>query len=461
MASNNSWHIKRPAVPRFAIALVFRLALILVIMFLFVSFQGDETLFFNKLILALIFTALVAELIHSVNRTNRELTQLLNAIRYSDYTVTFDKKSLGRSFSDLDESLTQLVYAIRDAKIEKEGQFQFLQKLVNQMSIGVIAVHNDEIELINPIAQTLLNAKGVKNWKLLQEMNPVFGNEIASFGDSGRKLMDLKMDGMTRLMTIELSTISILEKTHRIITIQDINSEMEQKEIEAWHKLINILTHEIMNSITPVSSLTETMQDLLKRKDGQPKKSADINDDTVNDLLFSLSTVHRRSESLQHFVSSYRKITRVPRPVKSDVSIEELFMNIKDLMQPQLGARKIELTVNTEPQLNINADQTLVEQVVINLIMNSMHALEDTPIKKIELKGYRSGNQSVIEVTDTGKGIPSKELREIFIPFFTTRENGSGIGLSLSKQIMSSHGGTIRVTSEEGNGAAFYLYFPA
>lgn len=460
MASGKQ-HSRKPVLPRFTIFLIVRIALLIGNVLLFISLDNDGTLFFTKLILGLIFIAQLVELVFAVNHTNRELARLLNAVHYSDYTVSFDRQALGWSFRDLHESLTGVMHTLRDAKIEKEGQYQFLQKLVNQMSVGVIALDNNEIELINPTAQSLLDAKGIVNWKLLQQRNPEFTAAVDDIGASGRKLVELTREGVARSMTVESGTITILGKEHRIITIQDINSEIEQKEIEAWHKLINILTHEIMNSITPVSSLTETMQDMLRDKAGNPKTSAMITDETISDLLFSLSTIQRRSEALQHFVGNYRKVTRVPRAKKATVDVKALLSSVGQLMHTQLEKQHVKLSIDCKPDDVISADQALVEQVLINLVTNSIYALEQTATRYISLKGYSSGSQYVVEVADNGKGIPEKELRQIFIPFFTTREDGSGIGLSLSKQIMSSHGGTIRVQSQEGKGASFFLYFPS
>ncbi len=459
--ASSSHVINRPGLPKFVAWLLLRASLMVVTAAALGTMLGDSTLFFNQVILTLVFAGQIAEFIHFINKTNRELSRLLNAIQYSDFTISFDRSTMGGSFTDLAQSLTGVALKLRDVKIEKEGQYQFLQKMVDQMEIGVMVLRNEQVMLINPSAQELLGAKGITNWNLLEEKNRVFTQQVKDLGQSGRKLMEFSVDGVTRMMIVKVGTITILDNDHRIVTIQDINSEIEQKEIEAWHKLINILTHEIMNSITPISSLTETMQTILRHRDGQPKKAQELTTENVNDLLFSLSTIHRRSEALQQFVENYRKITRVPRPEKKDLSAFALFASVERLMHVPLTQSRITVTLESNIDTTIKADATLVEQVLINLVTNSIHAMEDASNKEIKFRTFVAGSQTVIEVEDNGKGIPEKEIKQIFIPFFTTRENGSGIGLSLSRQIMSSHGGTIRVRSEVNKGTVFSLFFPA
>jgi nitrogen fixation/metabolism regulation signal transduction histidine kinase len=451
---------KAPTIPRFTIFLVVRLILIIANVLFFATIFQDKGLFFNKLMLFLLFCGQVAELIYAINYTNRELAKLFSAVRYSDFTILFDRKSMGRSFGDLGDSLTEVMHAFRQVKIEKEAQYQFLQRLVNQMNVGVIALHNDEIELINSAALKVLNVNNLRSWKLIKAASPEIVTAIEDLGDGGRKMIEVQQPSATRTLALEVSTMSILGESHKLITFQDINSEVEQKEIEAWHKLIRILTHEIMNSITPVSSLTETMQSMLTAKDGKQKEIEAINEETISDIRFSLQTVQKRSEALMNFVENYRKITRVPKPSLADVEVGAVVISIKVLMKKELTRRNIELSAQFEPGMVVRMDQTLVEQVLINLITNSMHALESRQEKKIAINAYHSDGHPVIEVADNGKGISEKELKEIFVPFFTTREDGSGIGLSLSRQIMSSHGGSIRVNSVEGNGATFFLRFP-
>ncbi|HEY5823920.1 MAG TPA: ATP-binding protein [Cyclobacteriaceae bacterium] len=446
--------------PLFTLLLLLRVALLIGNVLLFQWIFGDPRLFFNQLILVIIFIAQIAELIHYINHTNRELARLFLSIRHSDFTVSFRQKSLGKSFRELEDSFTEIIQAYRQVKIEKEAQYHFLQMLVNQIRIGIISLQGDQVILINPTAENLLGIQGLKNWKLIQQLNPVFLEQVNQIGDNGRKLLETKSEGETKILAVEISTLIILEQTHKLITLQDINSEIEQKEIEAWHKLIRILTHEIMNSVTPISSLTETMQGMLTDKEGKQKELQAINNETISDIRFSLNTIQKRSEGLLEFVDNYRKLTRVSKPVKEKTNIAKFIDSIRSLMEPELIQKGINLQIEVAyKDLSAAIDPTLIEQVLINLITNSTHALEGRADKTILLKAYPKENGSIIEVTDNGQGIQPKELKEIFVPFFSTKKEGSGIGLSLSKQIMSLHEGTIRVKSEPGTGTSFYLHF--
>jgi two-component system, NtrC family, nitrogen regulation sensor histidine kinase NtrY len=444
---------------RFTFLVIIRIILLLTTVIVISVIFGDKRLFFNQIILVLLLTLQVGELIRFVNNTNRELSKFFYAIRHSDFSITFKQSILGKSFKELQESMTDIIQAYKQVKIEKEAQFHFLQLLVNQLHVGIIALEDDDhISLINPTAEELVGIEGLKNWKLLEQRNPAFTNEITNIGSNGKKLLELKFGDDTRFLSVDVRTLILLDKPLKLITLQDINSEIEQKEIEAWHKLIRILTHEIMNSVTPISSLTETMQSMLENKSGNEKTITEIQQETISDIRFSLSTIQKRSDGLLHFVENYRKLTKVPKPVMERVNLKTFLESIEKLMQHELVRKKILFSVESEESYS-EFDPVLIEQVLINLITNSIHAVEPVAGPHIRLKTYASERKTVIEISDNGVGIPQKELSEIFIPFFSTKKEGSGIGLSLSKQIMSVHGGSIKVKSQVDVGTTFSLHF--
>lgn len=444
---------------RFTFLIILRVLLLLVTIMLFSWIFLDPRLFFNQLILGLIVVAQVVELIRFVNHTNRELTRFFTAIKHQDFSMAFRHAQLGKSFNDLQHSMSSIIDAYKQVKIEKEGQYHFLQVVVNQLQVGIMAITNDNIVLINPKAEKLLHIQGIKNWKLVEQHNPAFAQEFMHIGASGRKLIETKINGEIKLLTVDVSTHKILDQENKVITLQDINEEIEQKEIEAWHKLIRILTHEIMNSITPIVSLTETMQTILTDKNEKQKNLTEINNSTLSDFRFSLNTIQNRSEGLLHFVENYRKLTRVPKPATELVNIKLFLTAIEKLMKESLQRKSIDLIMTADENLMAMIDPSLMEQVLINLITNSTNALENATHRQILLKGYKQENLIIMEVTDNGKGIPEKELKEIFIPFYSTRKEGSGIGLSLSKQIVSLHGGRIKVNSIPGKCTSFYIQF--
>ncbi len=441
---------------RVALRIVFILANAIVIAQIF----GDRRLFFNQVILAVVLVVQVWELIRFVNRTNRELARLFYAVRHDDFSVTFKSLGLGSGFADLEASMVNLIQAYKQVKIEREAQFHFLQMLVSQLDIGIVVVEgNENISLMNPAAERLLGFEGARSWRFLSQRAPEFARHVEELGTEGRKLVEIRSPTGTRFIAVNVRTLIILDRPSRLITLQDINSEIEQKEIDAWHKLIRILTHEIMNSVTPISSLTETLQSMLEDRAGNQKKLSDLTEENIHDIRFSLGTIRKRSEGLLRFVYNYRKLTRVPRPTLERVDALEFLNATLLLMAPELEKHAITARVTGDP-VSLHIDRALLEQVVINLVANSIHALEGKSNGEIRLSAYRRTPYLIVEVHDNGRGIAQKERPEIFIPFFTTKKNGSGIGLSLSKQILSLHGGSIRVQSEENAGTTFFLQFP-
>ncbi len=420
---------------------------------------GDVRLFFNQIILSVILVIQIVEMARYINHTNRELAKFLLAIKYDDFAISFQKSKLGRSFRDLHEAFEEVVDAIQNAKIEKEAQLQYLQEAVNQVDIGIISIeNNDRVVLLNNAAKKLLNLQELHTQKRLAEIAPKFIQEVTNLGNEGKKLIELEAGEEVRTLSVNTKTMIMLDKKYQHITFQDIRGEIEQKEIEAWHKLIRILTHEIMNTITPVSSLTETMKSMLE-KDGEQIPLSELDEETIGDLRFSLKTVQKRSDGMLTFVDDYRKLTKVGKPNLESISIKELFDEQVQLLKAELAKNNIALSATCEPEdLRIELDPHLIEQVLINMITNSKHALKGVQNASINLKGY-SKDYDIIEIGDNGAGIAEKELKEIFVPFFTTKKEGSGIGLSLSKQIMHLHGGNIKVESKPGEGTIFKLFF--
>ncbi|MGE0772838.1 MAG: PAS domain-containing sensor histidine kinase [Cyclobacteriaceae bacterium] len=446
---------------RFTFLVIIRVILLVANIVTLALIFGDGRLFFNQIILFSVFVFQVIELIRFVNHTNRDLARLFLAVRHSDFSVTFKEPGLGRSFKALQDSMIEVVQAFKDVKIEKEAQFHFLQALVNQVQVGIISIEaNHSITIINALAESLAGIKGVRNWKLIHQLNPAFAKQIEEIGDNGRKLIEFTTGSDKRILAVDVKTLSILDKPHKLITFQDINSEIEQKEIEAWNKLIRILTHEIMNSVTPVSSLTETMQSMLQDKQGHALAAKDVSDETITDLIFSIQTIHRRSEGLLNFVEDYRKVTKVPKPEIELTSVNDLLHRVQKLMTEELQRHQISLNVFVKNRIEVELDPKLIEQVLINLVTNAMHALDGKSNGRIEMLAFELGDKVMIDVKDNGRGIPEKEIQQIFIPFFSTKKTGSGIGLSLSKQIMRLHDGSIRVNSKVGGGTTFTLAFP-
>jgi nitrogen fixation/metabolism regulation signal transduction histidine kinase len=446
---------------RFYALVILRVLLLATMIFAFAFIFGRADMIINHIIIGSIIVVQIIELIHFVNRTNRELARLFNSIVHHDFAITFREGHYGKSFKELEHSLNAMIESYKTVKIEREAQYHLLQRLVTNLNIAIIAVQNNaDISIINPAAEKLIGETGAKSWKILEHLKPSFTRLIEEVGDNGRKLAEWKTGGESKMLSIDVSTILLLDLPHRLIIVQDINQEIEQKEIEAWHKLIRILTHEIMNSVTPIASLTETTQGMLRNKDGVLRKATELNNEVISDIEFSLRTIQKRSEGLLQFVDTYRTLSKIPKPVLAPVELESLFASVEQLMRETLSKNKIMLQVKVNTMTKVvSMDRALVEQVLINLISNSTHALVGRAEPKILLSAYDADRSVIIEVYDNGHGIADKVLGHIFVPFFSTRQEGSGIGLSLSKQIMSSHGGNITVKSIPDVETRFFLRF--
>ena len=443
----------------------FRFQLTLRVLFLLVTLTAFAFVFarteflFNQIILLSLVVIQVTSLMRFVSYTDREMTKLLLAIKHKDFPTSFKGKT-GRAFNEMQQASADIMEAFKKISVEKEAQFRFLQTIVDYLDIGIIAIkEKTEIALINKAAQETLKVPAVSYWKQIQQLAPPFAGKIDRMEDNEKELIELKIKENPLQMSTHLSGIKILDDHYQVITFQDIKSEIEQKEIEAWHKLIRVLTHEIMNSVTPIASLTETMIMFMEKEDGLPKPVSELGEENMEDIRFSLQTIKNRSKGLLHFVEDYRTLTRI-RPLSLEqVKVDALLKEIQQLFLPETEKQKAVLTIDVQDNFYIRCDAKLIAQVLINLLKNALHAAKTTQNPSIHLLAYPKGPEKLIEVRDNGCGIDENKIDQVFIPFFSTKEEGSGIGLSLSRQIMKKHKGELTVRSVKGKGAQFFLTF--
>ena len=248
-----------------------------------------------------------------------------------------------------------------------------------------------------------------------------------------------------------------------LVSVKNIQNELEEKEMEAWQKLISVLTHEIMNSIAPISSLSTTISTILTELKSKTLAGHDDPDslEAFEDVDMALSTISKRTEGLMHFVNTYRHLTKIPQPSYTIFGIHQLFKEIKILLSDETTEMGVNCQISIDPEtLELSADERLIQQVLINLLKNAIYATQGRQNAQIWMKAYiNKRGRVVIEVIDNGQGILPEVLDKVFIPFFTTKTTGSGIGLSLSKQIMRMHGGNISVTSTPEQETKFTLTF--
>ncbi|MDX5325276.1 MAG: ATP-binding protein [Bacteroidota bacterium] len=447
---------------RFNFQLVLRVILLVISISMIVWLLMEKNLWFTTSGLIILCLIQVYEMSNFVNRTNRELAKFLYAVKYEDYSVTFKLPGRGAGFKHLELGFNEIIEKLRNARLEKESQFELLKMLLEKINVGIMVIdHHEQITVMNKAATGYLNTPNPKYWERMKSRQPHFCRMVDQQRSGGRKLVEVDDMGRIRELSLDVNPVMLNNQKLWIISFQDIKDEIEQKELDAWLKLIRILTHEIMNSVTPVSSLTGTMLGLLQDRDGHPRKPEDLDQEDVEDLAEALQTIHRRSQGMLDFVNDYRRLTQIPAPTFEMVRICDLFSDIGKLMEGEFRKKGVSVSMEcSNKKLTVRCDRKLIEQVLINLLTNSLYAIRETEEPKITLSTAVTEKRILVRVTDNGAGVPREKLSRIFIPFYSTKPDGTGIGLSLSKNILRDHGGQINVESEIGKWTTFELSFP-
>lgn len=428
----------------------------------FFYFLFRTNIYAALVIIGLFIIYQIYSLINYVQKTNRELTRFLESIKYSDFSQTFKDDGRGSSFTALKKALTDVMNAFRKTRAEKEEHYRYLQTVVQHIGIGLIAFQpNGDVELINTAAKRLLRTAQLKNIKSLQSLSKHLVETFFELKPRERALVKVEDENELLHLALYATEFKLRGQKYSLVSIQNIHSELEEREIEAWQKLIRVLTHEIMNSITPIASLASTINDLIKDSYSVQASGEKIDSESFNDIHHASQTIQKRSQGLLHFVDAYRNLTLVQKPNFQIFLIRELFSRVEKLMQASIKDKGIRFESRIDPQsLELTADPELIEQVLINLLLNSLHAVNRCKKAKINLEASLDGRGRImIQVKDNGPGIPKENMEKIFIPFFSTKEGGSGIGLSLSRQIMRLHHGSIAVHSEPNAETIFTLRF--
>jgi len=445
----------------FRINIIVRILLLAASVFLF--FYALNTDFrIVPILVGIVIVFLVFSLIRYVDRTNRDLTSFLESIRFSEFTRSFQIEGMGSSFNELNRAFNDVINDFQKVRSEKEEHFHYLQSIVQNIDVSIIAYRKDgTVEMINKAAKKLFQIHSLKNVKGLEQLSPELVNTLLNISPGENTLVKVQDQDDILQLAIYATEFKIKDKLIILATINNIQNVLEEQETEAWQKLIRVLTHEIMNSITPIASLSSTLEIMLKgiTEGGNTKEDLDLS--TVTEIQQALQTINKRSTGLLHFVNTYRNLTRIPKPNFKIFPVNDLFKNIHLLMEEELTESKINFLTRIDPDnLMVSADEQLIEQVVINLIRNSIHALDNRANPTIELKAfYNKRGRVTIQVADNGTGILPEVLDKIFIPFFTTKQSGSGIGLSLSRQILRLHNGTISANSVPDKETVFTLTF--
>lgn len=403
---------------------------------------------FVSLILAVQISSIYVYLVS----VNRKLTSFLEAIRYEDFAISFRADNgLGESFRDLNNQFNEVVQSFRKVRAEREANLHFINAIVQQISVGILSYDTaGNIEIANQATNKLLNIYRLRTLDDIQQNAPEFYEKLTELKSGKGALVNL--DGNE--LSLNATDIQLRGKMVRLVSIQNIRSELQLRELEAWQNLTKVLRHEIMNSITPIVSLIGTMKIIV---DNEIEVHDDQSKEAVEDLQEALKTIEKRGNGVMDFVNAYRDFTTIPKPNKQYLTINELLKSTIALTSPELEKVDVDFKIAIEGDFSVFADPSLMEQVLINLIKNASEARSKNNKSCVELRAYQTNERCIIEVEDNGMGIETEALSKVFIPFFTTKKAGSGIGLSLSRQIVQMHGGEITVQSEINKGTTFRI----
>jgi signal transduction histidine kinase len=388
-----------------------------------------------------------------------EVEEFVESVHYRDFSRYFNVKKAPLELQPLRKGFNEINTTFKVISREKETQYLYLQKILELVDTGILSyeIDNGEVVWMNESLKRLLQIPYLKTIHSLEKRDSELYRQLLQLKQGDHVVATAHVDKNNFKMLLTATAFQTEGQKFKLVAFQNVNEALDETEAKAWQKLLSVMTHEIMNSVAPISSLADTLKNRLQ----QSAKSIDNRNGTVEDLELGIETIKRRSEGLLKFAETYRNLNKITSPSLKKVYVRELFGNLHQLMLPTLEQKHIELEVILkEPDLVVEVDTTLVEQLLINLIVNAIEAVKDQPFPKIILSASERSNRKIlIKIIDNGYGISEELMDKIFIPFFSTKKNGSGIGLSLCKQIMLLHRGNIQVQSVPQQGTAFTLQF--
>ncbi|UFH54199.1 PAS domain-containing sensor histidine kinase [Spirosoma sp. KNUC1025] len=453
---------------RFALGIGWRIVSICVLTsaVTYVYLQENSGLLLFPLVCADLFFAL--NLYRYVTSLNRKLTRFLESVRYSDFAVAFRADSnLGPTFHELNDQFNEVLDAFRQARAEKEANLHYVNTIVQHVNVGLLTFDSaGQVELVNQTALRLLGIYRLRTLNDLNSTNPDLAELLRTAAVSPTPVS--YQTGHDGELSVRCTAVRLRGRLVTVVSMQNIRTELQQRELDAWQNLTKVLRHEIMNSITPIVSLAGTMRDIVEtdlvplaapsNEESQALILPSYVGESINDLRDALTTIEQRGAGVMQFVDAYRNFTTIPQPIFADVPVEQLLRTVVQLAQANAPKAHITCKVSS-PNLAIRADAAQIEMVLINLIKNAVESLPKTQVPVIQLEAESTGPRVIIRVIDNGPGIEPEALEQIFIPFYTTKKTGSGIGLSLSRQIMQLHNGQLTAESTPGAGSTFNLLF--
>lgn len=445
----------------FRLHVALRVALLTLTAFLFAMLVAHESYLYTSIGLGFLLVWQTVGLIRKVEHTNREVIKLLDYIRHDDFSNSYQLQAQGQSFEDLNHALNRVIQYFRDIRAEKELQYQYLRTVIQHIGIGILSFQrNGEVQIANHVAKRLLQVRHLSNLSELHEANPRLLETLNNLKTGQKTLLSLQRGHETIELAVYAIELTLQGQEYKLVTLQNIHTELEEKELDAWQNLVRVLTHEIMNALTPISSLASTLISEARYCQSNPEET---DGETFNDICSAAETIERRSGSLMHFINEFRHLTETVEPERELVVLRDLITSAVEEVRAEMEEQHIRLDVELPSKsVLVTADPTLIRQVIINLLHNARQALRQTEqedrLVRIFVERDSKKRLNLI-VRDNGPGIDPEALPRIFVPFYTTKKNGSGLGLSVSRQIMRQHKGNLSVQSELEKGTDFILRF--
>lgn len=422
--------------------------------------------YMSMILFGLLVIGEIIYLVKYLEKTNVLLTRFLDAIKFSDFTGTFRPHGLGSNFDELNASFSEVIEKFKEERSKKEESIRYLETVVQHIGIGLACFNaSGEVVLLNTAAKRLFKVPTLIHMDSFKAISESLYLAVKKQKGGNRSLQRVTIQNETLQLAMHATEFKMRNDSYKLVSFQNIHTELEEKEMEAWQNLTQVLAHEIMNSITPISSLSGTVKMLLEDHAIHDGEEVSLEKETVKDVTEALNTISKRSQGLMQFVNSYRDFTQIPEPSYELFELKEALNRTASLMRPEAEKEGIRISVEVDPEsLELTADPHLIDQVLINLVKNAIRALSGTSSGHIQLSGSMEETGKVaIRIRDNGPGIKEGMSDKIFIPFYTVgstkNKKGSGIGLSLSRQIMRLHGGSLLVKPNEDRGSTFTLRF--
>ncbi|MCK5691533.1 MAG: GHKL domain-containing protein [Bacteroidales bacterium] len=439
--------------------LAFAAAIVLTAIGLGIYLQKPEYPVTNSLfVLALILET--AALLWYLTRIRRDLLKLIHALVNEDPSMQFSRVHRDPYFNAIHAGFNSLISDFRLVRLDREAEQRFFEETVNHVQFGLVAFNEKgQVKMVNRAFLDLFALSGIKHLDALKEISTELPDFFKQFSPGKEKLKKITLpDGQHHLIFLASGFVLIGENIS-LISVRDISREMDRNELEAWQKLLRVMRHEILNSISPIQLIAGNLSKRLQ-PEGELVSLERLTAEEVLDIKTGLDTIHRRASGLSVFLDAYANMYRTPEFTPVPTEIEPLLKRIAQLFKGDAEKHETSITVDCPiGELELSMDAKMVEQVLINLVKNAMEAVKGRSSRAITLYARTEQKEVILSVKDTGSGIPQDQMESIFVPFFSTRESGTGIGLSFSQHIMRMHGGQIRVSSIPGKGSEFQLIF--